>query len=181
MIAAWAVSAAHAQEPLTFKGQVIGAERAAILEAFPHVRCRDDRCFYNPATQCAAYEPYKSACLETYGYGGILPLLLAFHFPDGRLASVNLTIRGVDFPGLVAAFVERFGKPTSDQVEAVQTMAGAKLDNRQVLWKRGGISLMASQRSRRLDEAAISLVSDAALARDRRQLQQKAKEAAKTL
>lgn len=150
--------AAVAQEPLTFKGLELGADKAQVLAVLPNSDCRGDSCYWR-AQNCKGDTDARIECAKGMSYGGVFPLWTAATFRDGKLATVMVMIKSEAFESLAEAMTQRFGKPDFDQSEIVQNRMGASFDQRGVSWMRGDVSLRLKKRSNKIDEGSVFFVS----------------------
>lgn len=151
-------SGAAAQEPLSFKGFELGAERAAILASLPNSECTGDTCYWRPGA-CKGGSEAIGACFAGMRYGGVMPLSTSATFRDGKLVSVLVMIGSNAFDSLAAAMTERFGKPDTDQPDVVHNRMGASFDNRKLRWIRGDAALSVTKRSGKIDEGSVFFIS----------------------
>jgi hypothetical protein len=149
---------ALAQEPLSFKGFELGAEREKFLAAFPKLdRPCTTVCHWSAASACRGHD-YQE-CRKALSYGGVMPMSILVRFKDDKLVSVYLTFDTDRFRDLSVAMVERFGKPEKDEPSVVQNRAGASFDNRKLTWERGDAILTVTMRSGKIDQGTVSFVS----------------------
>jgi hypothetical protein len=148
-----------AQEPLTFKGFSVGAERAAFLAGFPSpsMPCSETTCFWSVGSACRGQD-YQE-CRKALSYGGVMPLSMMAKFQHDKLVSVYLTFSSDRFRDLSAAMIERFGKPNTDEPSVIQNRMGASFENRRLRWDKGDAGLSITQRAGKIDEGAVSFVS----------------------
>jgi hypothetical protein len=172
-----------AQEPLTFKGLALGATQEQFKAVMPGIECTPTMCHMLLQAQCRGLRGFDEirACQRQFDYGGQVVLWLSGDFEEGGLMAINARLDTRAFKPLLEAMVERFGAPTADEPRTVQNRMGASFDDRRVTWIRGDALLVLRQRSSKLDEAAVSLVSQSFLKRQRERSEQKAKERAKQL
>lgn len=144
---------AAAQEPLTFKGFELGADKEAFLAALPPASiCREDRCTWT-AERCSGWEKQCS-------YGGVVPELIGATFKDGKLATVIVFMPSSKFDELASAMRERFGKPARDEESTIQNRMGASFDNRKLRWIRSGVWLDLTKRAGKIDRCTVFLTSE---------------------
>lgn len=180
-------AAALTQEPLTFKGVAIGADRAAVVAAFPSLSsgtppCEAGWCYLNPSRSCSYVDPEASQCFKELSYGGILPQLISFTFRDGRLINVLVVVKAEQFDDLVKPMQMRFGKPSALDATPVQNRMGATFDQLVMRWHRDGVFMSARKRnSDNLTESTISFHSEAEVRRSTRERDEAQKKAAKGL
>lgn len=173
-------SSASAQEPLAFKGFQIGAEKTAVMAAFPPPQFPGcpGYCFWFPMKACRLAEP---TCKNAMYYGSVLPSYIAVTFKEEKLVAAQVTFAAGDFEEVLASMRERFGTPREDEASTVQNRAGASFDNRQVTWARDGALLLLTKRAGNVDEAQMTLQGVEYLKQQSEERAQRIKEGAKGL
>jgi hypothetical protein len=104
-----------------------------------------------------------------------------FEFLDGTLGSITVNFNTVQFARVVIALTEKYGPPTSDKVGTIQNRAGAKFDNRVVIWERLDGRIEAEERSGTIDDAYVRMNTPAYRSSTTKEFVDKAKDAAKKL
>jgi hypothetical protein len=157
---------AQAQEPLTFKGFELGADKEAFLAALPKLGrpCEAGKfspnttfCYWRTETACRGHD-YEQ-CRNLMSYGGVMPASIMAGFKDDKLVSASLTFDSESFKDLSAVMVERFGKPDKDEPSVVQNRAGATFENRELRWHRGDANLSIKMRAGKVDQGSMFFVS----------------------
>jgi hypothetical protein len=163
LAASLVVSAALAEEPLTFKGFELGADRSSFLAAFPKPLCKGspehgDTCFWTPKDDCPTFDT-QGPCFKAFNYGGVLPNNILVTFYKARLVRVSVYFPEPRFRELRDAITERFGTPAVMKNDVVQNRMGATFDNTRLIWTRGDAILSLRQRGSKIDEGVASLMS----------------------
>lgn len=147
---------AHADGGFDVKGWRLGMTRAELVAAEPRFQCKPSGpdCFLIPGDE---YGPTRAR-----GY--------VARFVDDRAVALHVVVPSEAFAPLVASLEARYGPPAKRVAGTVQNRAGATFPDRTVEWRRGAETLVARERSANVDEAAVTLTSEAgdrALARER--------------
>ncbi len=168
----------NAQEPLSFKGLMLGAPREKVFVALPppvSPSCGDS-CFFS-VTACRGSED----CRKQFSYGGVPIQSMLVRFREDKLVSVYLVYASDSFGTLSAAMVERFGKPDMDRTSPVQNRMGASFDNRSMTWIHGDAMLWIRQRASQVDRGSVTFTSKQYLEDADRERKDEAKARAKDL
>lgn len=67
-----------------------------------------------------------------------------------------LDVKQPDFEKIKGLLIERYGEPTSIDVNDVTSRVGAKLTSQQIQWKGKKISIMALERVGTIDQSYVS-------------------------
>lgn len=70
-----------------------------------------------------------------------------FYFYDGALARVSVLIDEADFDQVLAAYLEKYGRPASTRKGSITTRMGAKLNNELAVWTRASGSIELRRRT----------------------------------
>jgi hypothetical protein len=82
---------------------------------------------------------------------------IAFKFFKGHMFDVIAVFKEGDYATVKAAFVGKFGAPTSSHVNQVQNRMGAKFDDETLTWSNGVSAIELRQRASDLDTSAFSI------------------------
>ena len=110
---------------------------------------------------------------------GIAPIISNLN--NGAIAQVSIWFPTLEFFGIVAAFSEKYGKPTADKQSVVKNRMGAEFDNRTVEWIRSDGSLKLEQRGPDIETARILITTPSFYAEHRKASEEKARIAAAKL
>lgn len=135
-------AAAHAQQPLGFKGVPFGASKAELLARFPALRCEpakaewlqgDERCFGTDAS------------VRDYG-GEMAQDWVRFSLVGGSFEGFDLSFRWTRYGGLRDALIAAYG-PGVEQVQSLQALRGTPFPSRVWVVKTEQGSLTLLERS----------------------------------
>jgi hypothetical protein len=169
------MAAPWAQEPRT----VFGIELGANFDALNIPDCPSS-INKPPATQI---------CIAG---GGIGPVFELGHLPDfgfnyrahiitaqdASITAIRITAPNAHWNALVEVLRERYGAPSKTSTTKVTNMAGAAFDVAELLWVGSRTTIMAVERSGRVDECTVDFNDMAAVSRQDAAKRQRAKESA---
>lgn len=142
-----AAPATAAADGFDMKGWRLGMTRAELVAAERRFEC----------------QPTGSDCFLIRGddYGPARPRGYVARFVDDHAVAFNVSLPIEAFDLVVASLEARYGPPTKRAVGTVQNRAGATFPDRTVEWRRAGETLVAHEHSGTVDDAAVTLTSDA--------------------
>jgi hypothetical protein len=88
---------------------------------------------------------------------GNIPVTLYLDFLDGKLAGVSFTFPATEFETIRSAFVERYGKPSSQLNETAQSDTGVKVPNVMSFWIGETVDVTLAQVGASLDQSLAIL------------------------
>jgi hypothetical protein len=148
-------------ERLGFKGINLGAPLARVASD-PRHECR---ALSTPIADTICSLRTK----ETETIAGSPVLSLHYFFAAGVLSGIQITLEEKHFQGVVDVLARKYGAGAFHS-EVVQSLGGARQENRTWTWKRSEDSLLALRYSGRLDRSEIRFTDEGAVRRmqDRR-------------
>ena len=84
------------------------------------------------------------------------------------LGRIVVSLHPADFGTLIRALRREFGDPTSESAQTLYDRAGTPVRSREVVWRRNGVTMVATEFAGRLGQSTLSLTSDAHLQQPRR-------------
>lgn len=171
-----AAGAAFGQTPsIEFNGVPLGAPAQAVLDRNPAFECRATYCSLYPTSSfsriCGYTGPSRDECvrkiLADSRWGGTIPDSYSVSLRDGAVDSVMIVFSHRDFARIADGLIEKYGKPTSDETEALQNRMGATFSSRTLQWHRPDGAIMAMERASTVDKSIVSMKTAAALASER--------------
>lgn len=141
-----------AAPPLEIKGVPLGASEADAVRTIPALNCQDfrgDRMCTIGQTAAAAF-PYGSARPKNY----------IFSFRGDRLGIAMVVLATADVDGVIAALMEKYGPPKSDDRGTIQNRMGATFDQRTATWVTPEGRIVATQRASKIDEGQITFTAN---------------------
>ncbi len=99
---------------------------------------------------------------------------------DGRVSTLVVTFAPESYPTIVSLAREKWGAPTSSEIDTLTTRVGAKFPRQRLMWKMAEGTLHVDQYSDRISEGAILITSDSITAIESRRDSLRIKQAAKT-
>lgn len=85
-----------------------------------------------------------------------VPYHASLSYYNGRVSGMLLDVKQPDFEKIKGLLIERYGEPTSIDVNDVTSRVGAKLTSQQIQWKGKKISIMALERVGTIDQSYVS-------------------------
>jgi hypothetical protein len=143
------------QEPSAVLGVLLGAS----LESLQLPECSQNR----PSALCIAPKDWESQWLRRlYGTPDLgVPYAAWIATYDGKVRSLTLSLRRVEFPKMKAMLIERYGRPTKAEAIGVTTYGGANLDAELLIWAGENTTIVALERAGTIDESSVEFQSNA--------------------
>lgn len=132
------------------KGIALGASEADVTARFPTVTCRD--------RGTATAERLCTVLKDSYS-GAEAGLF--FSLIGGKVSNMSARFNSRDFANVVAAMKERFGPPSSEEIETVSNRMGVQFQNQMLTWIRSGEIVVARRFAGSLDRASVTFISKA--------------------
>lgn len=101
---------------------------------------------------------FKLEGLPSLGFG----YDAAMRSQDGKPMWFEMTSQRLNFPKLEAAFIDRYGPPTSSEVVTVKTLGGAELHSKRNSWIGNRVRIDMNERHSKVDESGV-VISDLVL------------------
>ena len=178
---------AGAQVPLSFKGLPLGASESEVTKKYTKLRCVGDEAarscyFYRDAHHASAAARIMENCFkEKIGsandclalgevqsggdtIAGYVVLHMNFRFLGGELSAISLHIHANGFLSLSVAIGDVYGRPASDTTSIISNRAGAKFEDRTVIWSSDAGQIVLRRYGAGLDTSTVrfSNAADAA-------------------
>lgn len=99
----------------------------------------------------------------------------------GLVANVVVTLDQKNFSEFAQVLTERYGTPTNAGVVQRQNISGGRFSSAELEWKGKKVSIMAMERSHRVDRSVVAFMDVAAVARELQKKNEKSKGAASKL
>ena len=112
-----------------------------------------------------------------FGPAPVVDWLIAIR--DDRVAKATIELAVQQFSGVVIALTEKYGAPQTDQIATIQNRAGAKFDNRVVVWNLQTGTIRAEQRFGSVDRSRVVLAAPGVVEQEREESEQRMKAGAK--
>lgn len=87
---------------------------------------------------------------------GEVLVTLMLTFLDNKLSRISFDFPSKQFPIMVAAFLEKYGKPSQKKETPVQTKMGALYTNEELNWEGANILIVLSKYSSKITEGAAT-------------------------
>lgn len=138
----------NATEPFDFKGVPLGAGEKVYIE-----KIRTDK---NKKFKCIDTSPERKPLgdrechADTYAlfeYAGTLAGRDSAFFIKDRLMYIEFVLSSFDIDGVIAALIQKYGKPQVSKKETYSNNYGTKFQGDLLEWKRGGSTIRLSQYS----------------------------------
>ena len=84
---------------------------------------------------------------------------ISFNFFNDLLSFINIKVEERYFSQIRDAFIEKYGKPTSEENSVIQNRAGASFDNSVLQWENSVSFIKLEKRSGQVDSSYISFRS----------------------
>ena len=107
---------------------------------------------------CTA-ESNSAAGVETVAGVGIS--FMMFSFFEGKLGMIAFRTPSAQFEKISTAFIDNYGKATTDQVEPFTTKGGQTYENRELQWQLPAGIIRLKRLSGRLDASTVNYISPA--------------------
>lgn len=78
---------------------------------------------------------------------------------ESKIRAITLTTKIGDYESVREMFVQRYGHPKSQAVEAVKTKGGGTFQNEKLYWEGDSISIILSKYGESINESSISVVN----------------------
>ena len=143
-------SPAFAWAPVAFQGLQLGASEDELRRMFPLVSChtrikarteserRDRRlCVLGWDAQSRRLATESGSIREfrhSVSIAGVGVSYVFFSLRDGKVTRISLHPHSSSFDRVSAALLDRYGKPTSEDIEAVRIRSGGIYENRKLRW-----------------------------------------------
>lgn len=157
LVAGLLLSAATAQwaaaQPLEFKGFQLGGDPAELQRQFPELRCFADGCSFdiysslNPPCPILNPEPCRRELSAKYSFGPISGSRWQIGIEKGAVGLFSVPFVWTQYQQVVDTISAKYGDPTRQQVEAVQSATGATYDSRVATWVRNDGTLEVRERA----------------------------------
>lgn len=160
---AWAQS-----EDITYKGVALGMSLEEYKAKLPDHQCFTNSCMYSRELHCKYLNDGRGGimtgtqlieCMQRNTFGGVAVHTAYADFREGRLVAIRFTINASAFDILTGAAKERLGEPTKVVDRTVQTRAGAKLENREMIWERPSMILRVERYGSTINNGSASLMT----------------------
>lgn len=185
---AFIVSAFAAQE-LEYKGFTIGAAEESVLPHIPYTMCfSDDKIHADklcPVSNDSCTPTFKhptlrgAECLakraHVLDFGGVEADRIMFGFTAGKLSEIYIRFHPKSFDQAMRSMIGKFGQPTTNSSETVQTGAGAIYENSRLRWELPGGFIRASRYSGKITESSVVYTSMATEQRLKQRLEEQRK------
>lgn len=135
---------------LDFKGVRIGDSESAVRSA---LNIPPSMCFESKDTS------FERTCMADVQYAVPLNKVIV-GFAGGRLARVIAEYSSSDHDTLIAAMKTKYGEPAESLAGEVQSTMGVRMKSRTVVWSSGGITLLAEERSSRIDKGMVGMTGE---------------------
>lgn len=166
------VSASAWNEPDGFRGVPWGTNRETVKEQMG---------LTNPNCFMASESTTAYVCSGTITVGGVEATVGAGFSDADALISVVLFFESKDFDQMKAAFLERYGKPTSRETPTIQNRMGAKFEQERLLWTGTKVVISLSRYADSIDKGRAVITTAENLRAGGERSREKAKSGGKDL
>lgn len=150
MLLTFANEASAWNEPSGFKGVPFGSSEETLKGKIQITGCHNLRMPIFPERFCDARLEIGGVAVEA-----------TFSFRSDTLVGINLTFDSQNFSTMEDIFIERYGTPTSQADNQVQTMGGATHVNRTDVWDGSLVHVTLVRYANKITQSLASLITKA--------------------
>lgn len=161
-------------EPLSVLGLTTGMSLSQAQSTVKSMECRETKGSELGDARCHIFWSSNTP-IE---YGGFPAKYLMASFYDDKLSWVTIRFLEAAFQPITEALITKFGEPSEKTDGVIQNRMGASFKSAELKWSVGEDKLHAVQRSGKIDESQVRLISNDAAAEFERRSKAKTKDAA---
>lgn len=179
--ASFAFAGGWAQEPTSFTGITLGKtfEESGIKQCPAGTSFLDvykfkgeDRCYVKSG---------KYSYIGDFPFDFASSFGMVAHREDGGVSLISLDFPSDKYAEFFEILIERYGKPTSSNINQVANKIGGRFDNYSAAWDGDKVQITVSQRFARIDKGSLTIMLRSAMIEDAQKRKIDAKEAASKL
>ena len=175
-----------------FKGLLLGSSENTLKERFTDFVCRDPKddrqrrmadrvCTAAPSITCRPNTWCENDPDKPWVYAGLRAKFLTALFYADQLHSISVNIHSDQFDQVSRALIVKYGAPTSQETNILQTRAGAKYENQKLIWERSESALSIEKYVNSIDSSSVRYTLKNAIQEHRRRSIKNTEDAAKQL
>lgn len=101
----------------------------------------------------------REAVIKEKTFAGA-PANISLMFYEEKLGMAYTSFASSDFPKVITALREKYGKPSSMKTEPVTNRMGATFENQILEWKKSGTSIRAEKYASSMDKSSVKIFAD---------------------